>query len=473
MTHTDLIIIGGGPGGYEIAAEAARAGRKVILFEKDQLGGTCLNRGCIPTKCLLASASTIHAIKGASAMGIDVPGYTTDYSLATARMHQVMDQLRGGIEQLLSGVTVVRAEASLTAHKVWPSDSTQEHVAAPEACTIHDGPDGEVTKLPCVVANGQEYLANQIIIATGSQPASLPIEGAQLAITSDEFLQLTTLPPTVAIIGGGVIGMEFACILAAYGVEVTVIEYCKEILPPFDRDVAKRLRTMLGRQGMKIIVGAAVTRLENEGAGTKVWYTGKKGEESISAHTVIMAVGRRPVTPDGCDVAGINLTPRGFIEVDSRMCTTAPGVYAVGDVNGRCMLAHAASAQARVALGDDVDLSYIPSAVFSLPECAMVGLTEDQCKAEGIEYRVGKSMFAANGKALAMGEGEGFVKVVYNAGTRQMLGVHIIGPHAADIIAEATACMSLGATVDEVATGIVHGHPTLSECFAQACGACR
>lgn len=458
MTHADLIVIGGGPGGYEIAAEAARAGRKVILFEKGDLGGTCLNRGCIPTKCLLASASTIHAIKGASAMGIDVAGFTTDYSRATERMRQVMDQLRGGIEQLLSGVTVVRAEAALTSHK---------------ACPIHDGSDGEVTNLPCVVANGQEYVANQIIIATGSQPASLPIDGARLAITSDEFLQLNALPESVAIIGGGVIGMEFACILSAFGVDVTVIEYCKEILPPFDRDVAKRLRTALGRQGMKIVVGAAVTRLESEGAATKVCYTGKKGEESVTADTVIMAVGRCPVTPEGCDVAGINLTPRGFIEVDDRMRTTAPGVYAVGDVNGRCMLAHAASAQGRVALGEDVDLSHIPGAVFSLPECAMVGITEDQCKAEGIEYRVGKSMFAANGKALAMGEGEGFVKVVYSAGTRRMLGVHIIGPHAADIIAEAAACMAEGATVDEVATEIVHGHPTLSEAFAQACAACK
>ncbi len=458
MIHTDLIIIGGGPGGYEIAAEAARAGRKVTLFEKAELGGTCLNRGCIPTKCLLASAAAIRTIKGAAALGIDVDGFTTDYSRAAGRMRQVMDQLREGIEQLLANVTVVHAEASLT---------------ATAQCDLRECPDGKVTKCPCVVADGQEYLANQIIIATGSQPASLPIEGAQLAITSDEFLMLDTLPQSVAIIGGGVIGMEFACIMSAFGVDVTVIEYCKEILPPFDKDVAKRLRTTLMRQGMKIIVGAAVTRLEPDGKATKVCYNGKKGEETITAQTVIMAVGRKPVTPDGCDVAGVNVNQRGFIQVDDRMRTSAPGVYAVGDVNGRCMLAHAASAQARVALGDDVDMSCIPSAVFSLPECAMVGITEDQCKAEGIECRVGKSMFAANGKALAMGEGEGFVKVVYSPATRLMLGVHIIGPHAADLVAEATACMVDGATVDEIAAEIVHGHPTLSEAFAQACAACK
>ncbi len=471
MTHTDLIIIGGGPGGYEIAAEAARAGRKVILFEKGELGGTCLNRGCIPTKCLLASASTALAVKDAAKMGVEVAGFTLHYDVATARMRQVMDQLRSGIDMLLKDVTVIKAEASLAAHRVWPSDATDQHVPVPEACNIHDGPDGEVTKLPSVTADGKEYVADQIIIATGSQPATLPIEGAQLAITSDEFLALDKLPESVAIIGGGVIGMEFASILASFGVPVTVVEFCKEILPPFDKEVAKRLRTTLGRRGVKCVVGAGVTRLEQEGANTAVYYNGKKGEEKLTVETVIMAVGRRPVVPEGCAEAGVNLTAKGFIEVDPLMRTSAPGVFAVGDVNGRCMLAHAAAAQARVAMGEEVDIDYIPSAVFTIPECAMVGLTEEQCEKEGIEYRVAKSMFAANGKALAMGEGEGFVKVLYSPATRLIQGVHIIGPHAADIIAEATACMAEGATVDDVATAIVHGHPTLSEAFAAACAA--
>lgn len=473
MIHADLIIIGGGPGGYEIAAEAAQAGRKVILFEKGELGGTCLNRGCIPTKCLLASANTALTIKDAAKMGVEVPSFSLHYDVATSRMCQVMDQLRQGVEGLLKNVTVIKAEASLTSHRIWPSDESNEHVPAPEACDIHNNPDGEVTKLPSVTADGKEYVADQIIIATGSQPATLPIEGAQLAITSDEFLALNELPAKVAIIGGGVIGMEFASILAAFGVEVTVIEYCKEILPPFDREVAKRLRTTLGRRGVKCIVGAGVTKLQQEGPSTSVAYNTKKGEEHLLVDTVIMAVGRRPVVPEGCAEAGVNLTKRGFIEVDNLMRTSAPGVFAVGDVNGRCMLAHAAAAQARLAMGEDVDIDYIPSAVFTIPECAMVGLTEEQCETEGIEFRTAKSMFAGNGKALAMGEGEGFVKVIYSPATRLILGVHIIGPHAADIVAEATACMAEGVTVDDVAIAIVHGHPTLSEAFAAACAAAK
>lgn len=443
MKHVDLLIIGGGPGGYEIAAEAARSGRQVTLIERDLLGGTCLNRGCIPTKCLCASASTILTVKHAAEFGVEVSGFTPDYSVATARMNKVVEQLRRGIDTLLKNVDVVHGEARL--------DSGRK-----------------------VTVGDEEYEADQILIATGSKPASLNIEGAELAMTSDEFLKLTSLPAAICIIGGGVIGMEFASILAAFGVEVSVIEYCKEILPPFDKEVAKRLRTTLSRRGVKTVVGAAVTAIRKvDDSSVQVIYTGKKGEESVTCNGVIMAVGRRPVVPDGVDKAGISLTPRGFIDTDDDMATSAEGIYAVGDVNGRCMLAHAAAAQARVALGEDVDLEFIPSAVFTIPECAMCGLTEDQCEAEGIEYATAKSMFAANGKALAMGEGEGFVKIIYSPSTRLMLGCHIIGPHAADIVAEATAFMVDGTNIDEIATAVVHGHPTLSETLAAACAAAK
>lgn len=455
MIHFDLIVVGGGPGGYEIAAEAAKAGRKVALFEKGQLGGTCLNRGCIPTKCLLASAGRILQLKSDAAFGIDVPEFKLNYGAAVERTQGVVTQLRSGIDQLLRDVTVIPHEAVL-------------HPAPSEVC----GPDTcEETRLPYIIADGEEYAGEQIIIATGSKPATLPIPGADLAINSDQFLALTELPKSVAVIGGGVIGMEFASIMAAFGVEVTVIEYCKEILPPFDQEVAKRLRTTLSRRGIKIVVGAQVKEISRDGEALAVTYAGKKGDERVVADTVLMAVGRKPVVPQGCEESDIHVTERGFIEVDSEMRTSAPGVYAVGDCNGRCMLAHAAAAQARIAMGDDVDIDYIPSAVFTIPECAMVGLTEEQCKREDIHYAVGKSMFAANGKALSMGEGEGFVKVIYSPATRLLQGVHIIGPHAADLIAEATACMAQGATVDEIATSIIHGHPTLSEALAAACAA--
>lgn len=439
MQTCDLIIIGSGPGGYEIAAEAARQGKSVTIIERDLLGGTCLNRGCIPTKCLCATASTILTVQRAAQFGVDVDAYAAHYDRAAERMAQVVAQLRGGIEQLLKGVHVVKGEARLAADRQ-------------------------------VIVGDEVYTAEQILIATGSRPASLPIPGAELAMTSDDFLKLTTLPQRVCIIGGGVIGMEFASILAAFGVEVSVVEYCKEILPPFDKEVAKRLRSTLSRRGIKIVVGAAVTAIRE---GMQVVYAGKKGDETIECDAVIMAVGRRPVVPQGCEEAGVNLTPRGFIEVDDDMLTSAPGIYAVGDVNGRCMLAHAAAAQARVALGEDVDLELIPSAVFTIPECAMVGLTEEQCKEQEIDYATAKAMFAGNGKALAMGEGEGFVKIIYSKDTRMLLGCHIIGPHAADIIAEATAFMADGTNIDEIAVGVVHGHPTLSEAFAAACSAAK
>lgn len=471
MSHSDIIIIGGGPGGYEIAAEAARAGRKVTLIEKGDLGGTCLNRGCIPTKCLLASASALINARRAADFGVNIEGITPDYAKAAERMQGVVAQLRQGVVGLLRDVEVVRGEASMGTVPFVGLDG--DHAPEPEACSLN-APNGERTMLPVVRVEGKEYTADQILIATGSEPARLPIPGAELAITSDDLLRLTQLPASIAIIGGGVIGMEFASILQAFGVEVTVIEYCKEILPPFDREVAKRLRTTLSRRGVKIVVGAAVSRLDpaDDGAVT-ITYAGKKGDETLTCDMALMAVGRKAVLPDGCAEAGINVNARGFIETDPMMRTSAAGVYAVGDVNGRCMLAHAASAQARVALGDDVDMEYIPSAVFTTPECAMVGLTEEQCQKEEIAYASAKSMFAGNGKALAMGEGEGFVKVLYSPATRLMLGVHVIGPHASDIVAEATVCLTQGVTVDEAAHAIIHGHPTLSEAFMAACAAAK
>lgn len=440
MTHqSDLIIIGAGPGGYDIAAEAAHDGFKVTLIERDDLGGTCLNRGCIPTKCLCATAATAAAVNTAAAMGVITAPAQVDFTAATSRMRSVVERLRDGIAMMLRDVEVVSGEARLAAG-------------------------------PSVIVGDDTYTAPKIIIATGSAPARLPIEGAELAATSDDVLALTELPHRICIIGGGVIGMEFAGILSGCGAEVTVLEYCQEILPPFDREVAKRLRTTLGRRGVKIVTGATVKAIKE---GYTVVYEGKKGEATVECDLVVMAVGRRPVVPAGCAEAGIELTDRGFIKTDDNLLTTADGIYAVGDVNGRCMLAHAATAQARVAMGYDVDLDHIPSAVFTLPECAMVGKTEEQCRAENLVYGVAKAMFAANGKALAMDEGEGFVKVIYDTESRLMLGCHIIGPHAADIVAEATAFMATGTNIDEIARGVVHGHPTLSETLAAACAAAQ
>lgn len=435
MRSAEIIIIGGGPGGYEVAAELAAAGRKVVLIERDNLGGTCLNRGCIPTKCLCASASMAQQVASAVNYGVEISGdVKLDYGRAVRRSAEVISQLRDGVSSLLRDVEIIKGEASLKQGRV-------------------------------VEVNGEELTADQIIIATGSTPAVLPIPGAGYAVTSDSFLSMEDVPQRVAIIGGGVIGLEFASILAAFGREVTVIEYCKEILPPFDGEIAKRLRSMLSRRGIKFLTSSAVKAIE---PGYKVVYEGKKGKDAVECDLVVMAVGRKPVLPKGAVEAGIELTERGFIKVDELMQTSVPGIFAVGDVNGLCMLAHAASAQARRAVGSDVNLDVIPSAVFTMPEAAMVGLTEDQARAKGYEVLVGKSSFASNGKALAMGEADGTVKIIFARESGFILGCHIIGPHASDLIAEVAALMFGMTTREELADELVHGHPTLSEILPAA-----
>lgn len=434
MRSAEIIIIGGGPGGYEVAADLAAEGRKVILIERDRLGGTCLNRGCIPTKCLCASASAALTVTSAGDFGIDVTSFSVDYRRAIERANNVIGQLRDGIEMMLRDVEVIHGEASLRPDKV-------------------------------VAVNGEELTADRIIIATGSRPAILDIPGAKLAVTSDQFLSLDDVPQRVAIIGGGVIGLEIASILASFGREVTVIELCKEILPPFDAEIAKRLRTAMTRRGIKFITSAKVKAIEH---GLRIIYEGKRGTDSVDCDLAVMAVGRRPVLPDGISDAGIELTERGFIKVDELMETSVKGIYAVGDVNGLCMLAHAASAQARRAVGSDVNLDIIPSAVFTHPEAAMVGLTEDQARGKDYELMIGKASFAANGKALAMGEADGTVKLIFARASGFILGAHIIGPHAADLIAEVAALMFGMTTRDELADELVHGHPTLSEIIQAA-----
>lgn len=434
----DLIIIGAGPGGYEIAAEQAREGKRVAIVEKDLPGGTCLNRGCIPTKCLCAAAETLQTVKTAESFGITLTGVEADYAVAAQRAAEVVATLREGVGMALS------------------------------ACTVFNG-EAEISSSGSVKVGTDELTAPKVLIATGSEPVRLPIPGAGLAMTSDEFLRLEKLPESLIIIGGGVIGMEFAYIASTYGVDVTVIEYCKEILPPFDAEIAKRLRTAMAKNGVKFLLQSAVkTIMEGDGCLT-VGYADKKGNDaSVAAEAVLMSVGRRPVVPAGLEEAGIETDRRGFIVTDNRMETTRPGFYAVGDCNGRLMLAHAATAQARVALGADVHLSAVPSAVFTMPEVAMVGLTTEQCKEQEIAYEAKKALYRANGKALASGHSEGLVKMLCDPETGKLLGCHIIGAHAADLIQEATLAISAGLTARQMGLQTVHGHPTLSEIVAAA-----
>ena len=434
----DIIIIGAGPGGYETAADAAAHGLTVAIVEKDMMGGTCLNRGCIPTKALCRNAEVINLMRESEVWGIKTGEMAFDYAPVFERKEAVVKQLREGVEMLMGapGITAIKGEATLK-----------------DANTV--------------VVNGEEYSAKNIIIATGSAPRGLPIEGADLAMTSDDILAMETLPKSLCIVGGGVIGMEFAAVFSTFGVEVTVIEYCKEILPPFDKDVAKRLKTVLSKRGIKIITSAAVNGITQGEDGFTVSYELKGKAQSVTAEKVLMSVGRQPVLPQGLDAVGVTVGRRG-IEVDDNMMTNVPGVYAIGDVNGRMMLAHAASAQGQRALhaimgkADDIKLDIVPSAVFTVPELAMVGLTEEQCAERGMDVTVKKAFFRSNGKAVAMNETDGLLKMIVDNATRQIVGCHICGAHAADLIQEVVTAMNAGATVDLLARSI-HGHPTLSE----------
>lgn len=434
----DILIIGAGPGGYEMAAEAAQHGLSVAIAERDQLGGTCLNRGCIPTKALCRNAEVLNLLHDAEAFGVSVQGMTVDYAKAVQRKDAVVSQLRDGIAMLMNHpqITVLEGEARFVdAHTVTVGEEQVE--------------------------------AENIVIATGSAPKALPIEGAEHAMTSDDILAMTTLPKSLCVIGGGVIGMEFAGIFSSFGVEVSVVEFCKEILPPFDKDVAKRLRTVMGKRGVDIKVGAGVKAIAKSDAGYTVTYEAKGKELAIECEAVLMAVGRRPVIPEGVEALGIEVSRRG-IEVNEQMQTAVPSVYAIGDVNGRCMLAHAASAHGTIALHAiegkpcSVKLHIVPSAVFTTPEMAMVGLTEEQCKAQELDVTVKKGFFRSNGKALAMGETEGLVKLIVDNASRQILGCHICGPHAADLIQEVVMAMNAEASIDALVSSI-HGHPTLGE----------
>lgn len=438
---SDIIIIGAGPGGYETAHYAATRGLSVTIFELGELGGTCLNRGCIPTKTLCKNAEVVNNLREASEFGVNDVTFSIDFAKMIERKNNVVAQLREGVALALKhpNITLVNGEAVITSAK-------------------------------SVVCNGETYECDNMIIATGSQPKFLPIEGADLpcVLTSDEILDLDTLPNRLCVIGGGVIGLEFASIFNSLGVEVTVVEFCKEVLPNFDGDVAKRLRQALSKKGISINVGAGVTAIIDNGDGTATVKYEQKGKQlEVVCEKVLMAVGRAPRLPKGLEAAGIEFSQRG-ISVDDNMCTNIAGVYAIGDVNARCMLAHAATFQGKRAVNtilgetDNIRLDIMPSAVFTTPEASMVGVTDTYCKDKGIDVVVKKAFFRANGKAVAMNETDGILKLVVSAADRKILGCHILGAHAADLIQEVTALMNSNATVDDLKQ-IIHAHPTLSE----------
>ena len=449
-----IIVIGAGPGGYETALLAAKRGVEVVLVESGHVGGTCLNEGCIPTKSFCRNAEVLDGLREAGSFGIAGLEYSFDFSSVVTRKNAVVEQLRVGVEGLLGHklITLVRGKASFK---------------DPHTVTVIPSGEEESSK---------EYTADYIIIATGSVSASLPIPGADLPgiLTSKEILDIEEVPKRLCVIGGGVIGLEFASVFRSFGSEVTVLEYCKDILPRFDTDLAKRLKQSLGKRGIDINTQAQVTEVVLSGTEYRVAYTRKGREESVVADTVLMAVGRK-ANVDSLNLSdiGVEFTPRGILVDEKTMQTSIPHIYAVGDINGKMMLAHAATFQGIVALDhilgveNHIDLNVMPAAVFTSPEAASVGMTEDECKEKGIPVRCLKSFFRANGKAVAMGETDGFCKVVASAESGRVLGCHLFGPHASDIVQEACALISRKASVEDF-KDVIHTHPTLTEVLQSA-----
>ena len=415
---SDVIIIGAGPGGYRAAEYAAQQGLQVVIIEKDEVGGTCLNRGCIPTKTYVHSAT---------------------FAEARERQQQVVQQLRAGVEGILSapGITLVRDTASfLDSHTV-------------------------------ALAGGDTISAKHVIIATGSSAKMPPIVGIDTdprVMTATELLQLTTLPKRLCIIGAGVIGMEFASVFQRFGSEVTVIEFMKECLPMLDADCAKRLRKVMEKRGIVFKMKTSVQSLAD-----------------IDADSILIATGRKPHTEGlNLEAAGIPTDPRGFIAVDDNFKLTGGQtpceIYAIGDVNGRQLLAHAAEMQAVRAVNhilgktDGIRFDIMPAAIFTQPEAACVGPSEDQLKAMEQTYQCRKAFWRANGKALAMDEGEGLLKLFSDAEDR-IIGCHAFGAHAADIIQEVSVLMCRDTTVPQL-RDMVHIHPTLSEILLTCAHSC-
>lgn len=447
MDTFDVVVIGAGPGGYPAAIRAAQLGASVAIVEKEALGGTCLNWGCIPTKTLIAGSDLYAQIAHAGTFGIKVKGVEPDYPAMIKRKDEVVGKLKGGIGQLLKAnkVTVFEGSASFESR----------------------------TSLNVTSKTGTNKIGfKSAIIATGSVSA-VPgfIPKHERIVESRRLLEITDMPKSMLILGGGVIGCEFACLAAQLGTKVTIVEMLEDVLMILDRDVRQAFRSHLEKNlGVTILTGAPLSDIK--GGAKSV--TGKVGDKTLEADLLLVAVGRKPFTDGlGLDKVGIKLTERGILEVDEYCRTSASNIYAIGDVNGRAQLAHAATSQgvtaAENALGKKPHVmeSLVPACIFTSPEIGAVGMSEADAAKKNIEVVIGKFHLAGLGKALASGHTEGFVKWVARKDTGQLIGGHAIGAHATELIAEAGLAIRAELTLDEVAN-TVHSHPTLSEAWMEA-----
>jgi dihydrolipoamide dehydrogenase len=448
----DLVVIGAGPGGYVAAIRAAQLGMRVACIDREFLGGTCLNVGCIPSKALLDSTERLYEARTKLANhGIKIDGISVDLATMLARKNQVVKQLTGGVGFLFKKNKIDSIIGS-------------GRIVAPGAVEVKSA------------AGTQTLNAQKILIATGSAPIELPglpYDG-KYVIGSTEALALTEIPKKLLVVGGGYIGLEMGSVWNRLGTEVLVLEFTDGILPLMDTELAALLHRMLEKQGMKFqfATGARETKIKDG----KVYVTWKSGETTGEevADKVLVATGRKPVTDGlGLKEIGVALDPKGFVKVDAHFATNVPGIWAIGDVIGGLMLAHKAEEEGIAAVeimagkAGHVNYRTIPGVVYTHPELAQVGLTEADAKREGIEVRVGKFPFTANGRAKAIDETEGMVKIVGDAKTDRLLGVQILGPHASDMIAECVMAMELAASVEDLAR-TNHAHPTLPEAVKEA-----
>ena len=440
-------IIGGGVAGYPAAIRSARLGAEVTLIEREAIGGTCLNWGCIPTKALLQSAETMARIRESEVFGVRVSGFELDFQTVMNRKAAVVERLSKGVGSLLA------------AKKIRVLNGTAEFV------------DSKTVR---VLETDEKISSDCTLIATGSKPAYPPIEGLTSAgaWNSNDILAMESVPARTVIIGGGFIGVELAQVLKAFGSDVTILEVMPQIVPGVDREIAATLQRLLSRSGIRIMTSARVGRISAGSDRKSVFYACEDRSEELAADRVVLATGRKPdFSYLGIDRVGIDIA-KGAIAVNDRLETSVPGIYAAGDVIGGIMLAHVATAEGNLAarniMGADLQMDHatVPGCVYTRPEIASVGLTEEQAKAAN-DIEIGRFFFRANGRAVIMNEIDGMVKIVSDRKSGRVLGVHILGPHATDLISEAVLGMRLGMTTKDLAEAI-HPHPSLSEVIMEA-----
>ncbi len=442
-----VTVIGGGPGGYVAAIRAAQLGAKVTLVEKDRVGGTCLNRGCIPTKSLMQCAETYETVKNAAAYGVSSENLTFDWDKIQNFRQSISDKLVGGVQGLLrmNKVKLVEGEAKFSGNKT-------------VTVTKADGSTETIT-------------SDKVIIASGSEPAMPPIPGIDnpACINSTQALTLDHVPASMLIIGGGVIGLELGSVYNTFGTKVTVVEMQPALLPTMDSELTKIVQKQLTDAGLTIMTGASVEKIDSGKDGAVVTVKTADGEISVEAEKVLVAVGRK-TNPEKLNLVATGLTS---LEANDKMETPVEGIYSIGDANGKWMLAYTAMAMGEIAAANACgqnqvfDRKTVPSVIFLGPEYACVGMTEDEAKAKGVSYKVGKFSMSGNGRSLIMGETAGMIKVIADTKYNEILGVHMVGPRACDMIAEASLALRLECTVDEW-IDTVHAHPTVTEAMREA-----